>query len=389
MPIPDLDPAKDYRLVFMGNGTDLEGRLYELPNLTTPIAVAKGSTAGDAIILTNGQCGLLAFGAATVFGADVTFDNYYASARCPMTITDMVVKDNFNDGNDTSPTVAWQHYDPIASVMGPQNTWSFPGGNTYRLQAPIPPIPDAGQGRVGSFDPTIRTDFRIAADLVSWLDDRQDIGIGARLGNIGLGQTTGYVMTFDYSTGGAGDIDISRLDNEGTTSVPLSGEDSFEMLPGKSYRYVFSGKGSELRALVFELPETMNPVIDCIGTDATHASGKSGLIAAAQNATTYVADVPYDNFSDTPLVAPTISLTLGSGPGGEFTVTWPANIECVWVLESSPELGTAAVWTEVPTTTTAGDAAKMLYDPLTGKNTYTSSAAMIDTGNTYYRLKQL
>ena len=56
-----LDPAKDYRFVFMGRGTHLEGRVYELPNLVTPIAVVSGNTAGDSTILTSGQAGLLAY----------------------------------------------------------------------------------------------------------------------------------------------------------------------------------------------------------------------------------------------------------------------------------------------------------------------------------------
>jgi hypothetical protein len=143
-----LDPAKKYRMVFIGQGTHLEGRVYELPNLVTPIAIVSGNTAGEATQHTDGQSGLLAFNLADnpVSGlylgpVDVTFDNYYASARCPMDISDMVVKDNFNDGNDTAPTIAWQHYDPISGAVGSaQNTWTFPGGSSYRLQAPAQPF---------------------------------------------------------------------------------------------------------------------------------------------------------------------------------------------------------------------------------------------------------
>ena len=43
--------------------------------------------------------------------------------------------DNFDDGNDTAnPT--WTHYDPIGGLTGvPNGSWTFPGSNTYRLQA--------------------------------------------------------------------------------------------------------------------------------------------------------------------------------------------------------------------------------------------------------------
>ena len=165
---------------------------------------------------------------------------------------------------------------------------------------------------------------------------------------------------------------MSRLAGEVPTGLTLSGSDNLKMVPGNSYRFVFSGKGSQLRGMVFELPETMNPLVDCVATDTTYASGKAGLLAAGNSG----GDATFDNYSNTALTAPAISVTFGVGPGGEFTVTWPANIECVWVLESSPALGVGAVWTEVPTTTTVGDAAKILYNAGTGKTTYTATASM-------------
>jgi hypothetical protein len=70
--------------------------------------------------------------------------------------------DDFNDGNDTSP-VAWTHYDGINAIFGgppynvpPQDSWTFPGGNSYRIQANPSPLPGTiGPGRVSSF-PTNR-----------------------------------------------------------------------------------------------------------------------------------------------------------------------------------------------------------------------------------------
>jgi len=390
MPIPDLDPLKDYRMVFMGNGTDLEGRLYELPNVTTPIAVVKGNTAGDAIIHTSGVSGMLGFGLATPLGVDMTFDNYYASSRCPMTITDMVVVDNFNDGNDVSAPggLTWDHYDPIRQGVGggppDQVVWTFPAGG-YQIVAHDDYGGAVGTPRGASTEPATYTDFRIAADIVNWDDGNGQNGIGlmARLANIGLGATTGYIWTADVS--GSGDVDMSSLAGEVPSGLSLSGSDKLKMVPGNSYRFVFSGKGSQLRGSVFQLPETMNPLVDCVATDATYVSGKAGLLAAGNSG----GDATFDNYSNTGLTAPAISVTFGAGPGGEFTVTWPANIECVWVLESTSDLSPPAVWTQVATTTTAGAAAKILYDPLTGKNTYTSATPVSTGGNTYYRLKQL
>jgi len=52
------------------------------------------------------------------------------------------ISDNFDDGNDTAPTIAWQRYDPISDATSGSvvlGTWSFPGGNTYRLQTAASP----------------------------------------------------------------------------------------------------------------------------------------------------------------------------------------------------------------------------------------------------------
>src|ERR1041384_5659468 len=45
--------------------------------------------------------------------------------------------DDFNDENDSPPTVAGFRYDSVSTLFGipAQDTWSFPGGNKYRLQA--------------------------------------------------------------------------------------------------------------------------------------------------------------------------------------------------------------------------------------------------------------
>ena len=384
----NLDRTKQHRFVFIGRGTHLEGRVYQLPNVTTPIAVLNADTAlaPGAPQHTNGQCGVLAFNLADAAGApfsgpvDVTFDNYYASARCPMNINDMVIKDNFNDGNDTAPTVAWAHYDPISDAVGfAQNTWTFPGGNSYRLQAPVQAFdPALGQGRVASLAPGVQTDFRMAIDIVNWDDTiGANIGVLARVGTPGLGTTTGYTFTYDSS--GAENIDVSRITGEAPTGLSLAGHKDMKMIPGNSYRLVFSGKGSELRTLVFELPNTMIPLIDCVVTDATYASGVQGLVGSARNAGSTV-DVTFDNYSDTPLAAPAVSVAVGSTPGGNITVSWPGNLECIWVLESSPAVGAGAVWTDVPLVNVAYAA---------GKNTYTGATPMAASGNTYYRLKQL
>ena len=156
---------------------------------------------------------------------------------------------------------------------------------------------------------------------------------------------------------------------------------------------MFTGQGNVLRGSIFLLPETMNPLVDCVAVDTNLPAYTSGSVALfcfdnSGAAGPLAVDVTFDNYSDTPISAPAVSLTLGSAvvftPDADVTVvtiTWPANNKGIWVLESSPTLGPGAVWTKV----TAG---KLMYDPVTGLNTYTAADAMLNTGDTFYRLKQ-
>jgi hypothetical protein len=68
-----LDPERDYRFVFEGHGTTLEGRVYDLEDLENPLVVA---TADDATYA-SGFNGLFAFDNSGGTGtADATFDNF-------------------------------------------------------------------------------------------------------------------------------------------------------------------------------------------------------------------------------------------------------------------------------------------------------------------------
>jgi hypothetical protein len=70
-----IEPGKSYRLVFIGRGPTLEGRVYELPDTTTPKVAVIGtdstyvSGAGGLVIYDNSTGGTNV--------CDVTFDNFY------------------------------------------------------------------------------------------------------------------------------------------------------------------------------------------------------------------------------------------------------------------------------------------------------------------------
>ncbi|MBN2505128.1 MAG: hypothetical protein JXQ71_00390 [Verrucomicrobia bacterium] len=71
-----LDPTKDYRLVFIGQGSRLEGRIYTHPDLVTPVLTVVGIDG----TYTAGHSGLIVADlSGTTYGVgDATFDNYVA-----------------------------------------------------------------------------------------------------------------------------------------------------------------------------------------------------------------------------------------------------------------------------------------------------------------------
>jgi hypothetical protein len=79
-----LDTSKDYRMVFRGRGSQLEGRIFELPNLVDPII----SVAAVDNSFTEGNCGLIAFSLNRTVpeGVDVTFDNFAGVDTIPPTL---------------------------------------------------------------------------------------------------------------------------------------------------------------------------------------------------------------------------------------------------------------------------------------------------------------
>jgi hypothetical protein len=75
-----LDPNKDYRFVFIGQGPTLEGRIYELPNVTTPLITISGSDS----TYESGFCGMVIYDNSGGNGVtDATFDNYLADKEEP------------------------------------------------------------------------------------------------------------------------------------------------------------------------------------------------------------------------------------------------------------------------------------------------------------------
>lgn len=195
--------------------------------------------------------------------------------------------DDFADGNGTG----WTRYDPLGGLGAPA-TYSFPSGG-YRIQAAVSPNPGVlGPGRAGSLREDVTyTDFQISYDLIDWnntLD--QAFGVMARVNNATLGDTDGYAFT--YSTDGS--INLSEIANESPSGLDSA---SITLNPANDYRFWFTGVGGSLTGVVYDLADLTTPLATVTASDATYASGVSGLLVFDNSATgTGATDATFDNY---------------------------------------------------------------------------------------------
>jgi len=395
----NLDPSNKYRFVFMAKGTHLEGRIYQLPDVHTPIAVVSANTAGDSIQHTSGKCGVFAFNVTDEFSidfagpADATFDNYVAGPVPP----DTSFTDDFNDGNDTTPVPGWLREDPIAQAgippaCYPGATFTFPSGG-YRLFSPVPCDTAAGSPRVSSLRAeSIWSDFYISLDVLNWDNTiRELFGIAARINTPGPGTTGGYLLTWEEgstalpnSTGG--DFDLLRIQGEGRTEAfqmesNIPGQNSgIHLTNGVSYRFVYIAKGFNFEARIYQLPETTTPVkrLFAIDTLSMFPNGYVGVIVAdhPSDSTPHACWTTFDNFY---VAAAEPRLTFDRS-SGNAAVSWSASLDGIWVLESSSRLDFGAVWTEIT-------ADQITF--LSGQRIHMATTPMASNADTYYRLRKL
>ncbi|PYI85410.1 MAG: hypothetical protein DME26_11140, partial [Verrucomicrobia bacterium] len=211
--------------------------------------------------------------------------------------------DDFNDGNDDG----WTRFGLNAAGLPPAN-FSFPddgtGGKAYRILVPAPPVPDAGPARAFVYRKDVTyTNFYVAVDIITWDNTlNQAFGFLIRADDIGLGQTTGYVMNYDpnQASGGRGQFQINRIISENPTTIAGA---NISLDPNRRYRFVMTGIGSILIGRVYDLTDLTAPVVTIMADDGTYPSGFIGVFnfsrvnaASYTNPTTGKADTTFDNF---------------------------------------------------------------------------------------------
>jgi hypothetical protein len=222
---------------------------------------------------------------------------------------------DFNAGNDSGLT----HYDVLAP-FGSGSTFTFPGGDTYRLTSGPSADPNTlGPTRLGAYLPgQTFADFRESVDIVNWdpaLD--QAIGLAARLSNIGLGTSNGYNLHYNNlpnDVGSAGLV-IDRVDGEAADAFAFTQLNLTD--PTAGYRLVFTGIGATLTGEIFALSDLNTALASVTLIDSTYASGLTGVLSTGlyAGANTGV-DATYDNFRLQSVPEPGSVILLGIGVVG-------------------------------------------------------------------------
>ena len=143
-PAVQLTEGRSYRLVFMGFGTQLEGRIYDLADLTTPLIRV---VANDAVY-SSGMTGLVIF-SETNSRVSAGFDNFFASDGTPPPLRvaqrgDGLVRLEWKADEalcgllETSTDLAgWSPYEAGVQISGEAATVSAavePGARFWRLR---------------------------------------------------------------------------------------------------------------------------------------------------------------------------------------------------------------------------------------------------------------
>jgi hypothetical protein len=199
--------------------------------------------------------------------------------------------DGFDDGND----LGWSHYSPFGG------SYSFPNGG-YRIQSFASPNGTLyGPSRAASFrEDVVFTNFYVAVDLTGWDDNlKQLLGIVARVSDVGLGKSDGYMLAYGNQNSIANGIEIFVITNEAAVD-PQVASNSFApvaLYPTNTYRFVLVGRGPELEGRVYLASDLVKPLATVRATDARWSSGVNGLLVY-DNSTT-VTNTPaatFDNY---------------------------------------------------------------------------------------------
>ncbi len=202
---------------------------------------------------------------------------------CALAVNLRAQTDNFDTGTDAGWSKATNSTYPA--------TYSFPaddfGGHAYRLQgaAPAPPWHDENTARAVAYrTDRLYTNFFVAADIVAWdagYTNNSVFGVLARAtpASVASGVFDGAMFTaeinrFRDAAGSRGRV-IAMAISVGQGGGPASLAEC-TLVPGRKYRFTFSGVSNILTGAIYDLEDLTRPLISMTGDDAIANSGFFG-----------------------------------------------------------------------------------------------------------------
>jgi hypothetical protein len=212
----------------------------------------------------------------------------------------------------TAPPESWTRHDPRAAAgLTPTAIFDFAAGQC-RIACPPPATMAeylaAGFARAGLFAPSVYGDAVASVDITAWnpTTNRQAdgtfIGVFTRVQEpLVPGALTGYSASIidlgpDSGPGGVGRnarLQIMLVWQE-TNFVPLGGYVDFLIDPTRSYRLLLASRGATHTARVFDLAAPAAPAAQLAASDATLATGRTGIMVLTDRAAPV--DATFDNF---------------------------------------------------------------------------------------------
>jgi len=200
-------------------------------------------------------------------------------AACLLVLGAQAQTYNFTSG--TASTNGWTPYTPLAG-FGVTTTFSD-GFYGYLMESSASPEPSVlGAARVGSFLPGTYANFSLNFSVLSYNTSGSEFfGAAARISNLGLGTSSGYVFGYESGVGTGGALFISKVVNEASQgAIGAGAEAPVTLLSGQGYEFTFSGTGTTLSGAVYSLANLTTPLATVSGTDSQFASGQIGLLVA-------------------------------------------------------------------------------------------------------------
>lgn len=238
--------------------------------------------------------------------------------------------DNFDDGDDAG----WTRAAPL-QTSGIPASYSFPNGNSYRLEcgpnnvSPLLNVPRMGALR----DDVSYTDFYVSVDIFTDDSIDQNVGLLARVQEVGLGMLDGYGVTYNRHDSA---MFLTVITDEAGPNIAAI--DVTAPPAGQGVRLIFQGAGSDLKVELFALNDLQVPLGTIEMADTTYASGPCGVFNVSDSEDVGT-DSTFDNYLALPQPPADLEILDGWIDGSMFKIEFASTPGHLYILDEADSDG--------------------------------------------------